>query len=127
MSPTDDGQYTTTRRTILGAAAVLATITATASRTRTDSGVTYSYPKAEMDLAAAEAGAPMLSSRTPTLDELADYLGVPVGDLATLSMAGRFRGDDADADVELATALAEELHTVADEVEASAVEAETGQ
>lgn len=128
-SATDDVQSTTTRRTFLGATAALAALTGTTSTptSTADDTVRYSYPNAEADLRSEEAGAPMLSSRHPTVNELAEYVGVRPGDLATLSMAGRFRGEDPEDDPDFATAVAEELRAIADDVDPDTVEAEARQ
>lgn len=119
----DDAQHTTTRRTFLGAAAAVAGLgvaSSSATATTDTEATTDYYPKRyETDERIAATGAPILPTRTPTVNQVAAYLNVEPGELATICMAARFTGDDPDHYPDMAHGIAEELRALADEVDAS--------
>lgn len=80
----------------------------------TMNGATYDY--ADHDARLEEQGVPMLNSRHPTMNELAEFLGVETTDLVVLAMAGRFRGEDVEDDPHLAAACARELQEIVDDL-----------
>lgn len=79
------------------------------------------YEYAEQDAWFEAQGEDLLPTRAPTLDVLAEYLGVDERYLVIACVASTARAGDTDED--LARGVAEELRTMADDIEARLEEA----
>jgi hypothetical protein len=67
-------------------------------------------------------GLDLLSTRYPSIRELAEFMDVREDDLVTICMASRFRCADPQDDPHLARGVAEELRSIADDLETTAAE-----